>query len=124
MPTTNIPLEEWATFFNLFSRQHEGWLVNVEIIGGVVGAAPEAHEMLLAGISADVRDRNRAIAILLNNRGGGRITHVISEPRSVRLKRTAEGADEALAVESAEGVITLVRFRTAMLSERLNHVLD
>jgi len=123
MPTEDIPFEQWESFFNLFSRQHEGWLVNMEIIGGVVGAAPEAHEMPLAGISADVKDKNRAIAILLHDHGAGRITHIISEPRSVRLKRTAEGADEALDIESADGVMTLLRFRSAMPSERLDDVL-
>ena len=33
MKTKETPKNEWPEFFDSFSRKHEGWLVNVEILG-------------------------------------------------------------------------------------------
>ena len=30
--TTEIPRERWVSFFDDFSKQHEGWIVTVEVI--------------------------------------------------------------------------------------------
>lgn len=63
--------------------------------------------MPLAGITADVKDRNRAISIILRQKEPEHLTHIVSEPKYVRLKQSAEGADEALAIESADGINTV-----------------
>jgi hypothetical protein len=36
MKTKEIPRNEWREFFDIFSRQHEGWLVTPEILGAVL----------------------------------------------------------------------------------------
>jgi hypothetical protein len=123
MPTQEIPPQDWGTFFNMFSRQHEGWRVTVEVLGGEVGAGLEAREMPLVGITADMKDRNRAIAIILCETDSEHLTHIVSDPKSVRLKETEEGAHEALAIESENGITTLVRFRSSMRTEMLDDVL-
>lgn len=120
MPTQEIPAQDWESFFDMFSRQHEGWRANVEVLGGEAGAGLEAREMPLVGITADVKDRSRAIAIILRQKGSEHLTHIVSEPKTVRLKQTEEGADEALAIESADGITTLLRFRFPMRTEMLD----
>ena len=48
MKTKEIPKEEWPKFFDAFSRQHEGWLVTIEIFGTVDGlVGQEARPPLL-----------------------------------------------------------------------------
>jgi hypothetical protein len=42
-----IPLDEWAGYLDGFSRQHEGWLARVEVLGAEVGAQVEARELPL-----------------------------------------------------------------------------
>src|SRR5712672_2651547 len=51
MPTQEILRENWKNFFDVFSRQHEGWLATLEIFAPDVGAQMEAHELPLEGIS-------------------------------------------------------------------------
>ena len=38
-----IPRDEWAGFLDSFSRQHEGWLVRLEVPGAEIGAQVEAQ---------------------------------------------------------------------------------
>jgi hypothetical protein len=124
MATKEIPPQQWESFFDMFSRKHQGWRVTVEVLGDEIGAELEAKEMPLEGITADTKDKNHAISIILREKGAGHLTHIVSEPRYVRLKQAQDGADEALAIESLDRVTTLVRFRSAMLPEMLDGVLS
>lgn len=124
MPTQDIPIEDWNSFFAMFSRQHEGWRVTVEILGGYVGACLEAREMPLVGVTAEVKGRNRIVAIILEGKDSEHLTHIVSDPKYVRLQQTEEGAHEALAIESADGATTLLRFRSVMRPEMLDGVLS
>ena len=66
MPTQEIPRKDWSRFFDVFSRQHEGWLATLEIFGPEVGAQEEAHELPLEGISlASGGNETDAVAISL-----------------------------------------------------------
>ena len=123
MPTEDIPPQDWESFFNMFSRQHEGWCATVVILGDDIGVGVEAREMPLVGITLDVIDGNRTIAILFRDKGSEHLTHFVSEPKCVRLKQTEEGAHEALAIESGGGVTTVLRFRSPMPTEMLDDVL-
>ncbi|OLE50804.1 MAG: hypothetical protein AUG51_26320 [Acidobacteria bacterium 13_1_20CM_3_53_8] len=49
-----IPREEWAEFLDIFSRQHEGWLVTVEVLSEEIGAQVEAEGKPLEGITAEL----------------------------------------------------------------------
>ena len=124
MATKEIPSQQWESFFDMFSRQHEGWRVTVEVLSDEIGAELEARDMPLEGITADVKDKNRAISIILREKGAAHLTHIVSDPKYVRLKQTRDGADEALAIESVDRVTTLVHFRSAMLPEMLDGVLS
>ncbi len=69
MPTQEIPRQEWNKFFDSFSRQHEGWLVTLEIFGPEIGAQEEARELPLEGISiASGTNEPEAIASVLGSR--------------------------------------------------------
>ena len=123
MPTEEIPVQDWVEFFKMFSRQHEGWRASVVILGGEVDAGIEARALPLVGVSVDVIGGNRTIAISLGERGSEHLTHLVSKPKSVGLKQTEQGAHEALAIESEDGVKTLLRFRSPMPTEMLDDVL-
>jgi hypothetical protein len=43
--------EQWISFFNNFSKQHEGWIVTVEVIDSDLGDQEEAAGLPLVGIS-------------------------------------------------------------------------
>jgi len=56
MSTQEIPRENWLGFFDQFSRQHEGWRANLDVLCSGEGAETEARDSPLVGISADLKD--------------------------------------------------------------------
>lgn len=118
-----IPRSEWVKFLDSFSRQHEGWLVTVEVLGAEIGAQVEAQELPLVGITAELKGGDEdAITIILGGQSTDRVTHNITQPTHVRIEQTESGADMTLQIESGDGVTTLVRFRSAMLPEMVDGI--
>jgi hypothetical protein len=98
---------EWSAFFESFTLQHARWLVEIDA---------ENESMPLEGITA----RDGHIVITL----GGDISHhrrITIDGRSVKVLETG-GVVEGLAVESSDGHITRLRFRTAMPPELVDGV--
>jgi Family of unknown function (DUF5335) len=118
-----IPRDEWVEFLDSFSRQHEGWLVTVEVLGSEIGAQVEAQELPLQGITAELKDGGEdAISVILGGGPTGHVTHSITGPTHVRIEQTEDGADMTLQIESGDGVTTLVRFRSAILPEMVDGI--
>jgi hypothetical protein len=123
--TKEIPRDEWLTFFDAFSRRHEGWLATVEVLGKEVGAQTEARELPLVGVTAELKGgEDDTVSIILGEAQEDHITHTVTRPARVRLEQTEGGADEALQVESGEGVMTLLRFRSAVLPEMVDGIVS
>ena len=123
MKTREIPRTEWLSFFDSFSRQHEGWLVNLEILGSDIGAQYEGRELALEGITAEWDEgEGYVIAIMTGVEADAHITHSINRPTMVSLEQTDQGADVALAIKSANGDTALLRFRSPMLPEMVDGV--
>jgi len=123
MPTQEIPREDWNNFFDVFSRQHEGWLATLEIFASDIGAQEEAHELPLEGISiASGGNGADAIAINLGKTPEDHVTHTITKPEHVWLDQTSQGANAALEIESENHNKTLLRFRSALPPEMVDGV--
>jgi hypothetical protein len=115
--------EGWADFLDTFSRQHEGWLVTVEVLGAEIGAQVEAEEKPLEGISAELKSGGEdSISIIVGRTPAERVTHNITAPTHVRIEQAENGVDMALQIESSGGTTTLVRLRSAMLPEMVDGV--
>src|SRR5947209_15145999 len=100
MPTREIPRDEWNAFFEMFSKQYEGWLATVEVLGRDIGAQEEAHELPLVGIIADLNGSDAdAVSIIVGKAAEDHVTHTVTGAARVRLKQTESGADEALQIE-------------------------
>jgi hypothetical protein len=125
MPTQEIPRDEWATFLERYSRQHEGWLATLEVFGPEIGAQQEALDLPLEGIAAASKDGNPStisISISLGNAPDDHVTHTITDPTRLWLEQTSQGANAALEIESAGEVKTLLRFRSALPAEMVDGV--
>ena len=114
MNTGQVPRERWVKFFDDFSKQHQGWIATVELIGPDIGDQEEAAGLPLVGISADLKDGENRIEVTLGGRPDAHLTHTINNPRTVELKPAEEEGHEAVEVRSADGTITLVSFRHIM----------
>jgi hypothetical protein len=120
-----IPREEWAEFLDSFSRQHEGWLVTVEVLGSEIGAQVEAEEKPLEGITAELKDGGEgSISITIGLTPAEHVTHNIKAPTHLRIEQAKNGADLALQIESEGGATTLVRLRSAMLPEMVDGIVS
>ena len=106
---------EWRTFFDQFSRRHDGWLVSLEC--DRVGTA--FRDLPLRGIAAG----ERTIEIFAHGPDGSHVTHVVRRPTLVIADETSEAGDVAVTIINAEGQRTVVQFRTAVPSVMVNGVL-
>ncbi|HUS10595.1 MAG TPA: DUF5335 family protein [Pyrinomonadaceae bacterium] len=123
MATKEIPREEWTRFLDTFSRQHEGWLVTLEVLAVDIGAQQEASNVPLEGITTtSIDDESQSIAINLGKTPEDHVTHTITEPTRVWLEQTSEGANAALEIESGDEVKTLLRFRSALPADMVDGV--
>ena len=121
METQQIPTNEWPTFLDNFSRQHEGWLVNLEVFGPELGNQVEETGLALEGITGEwAGSQGKRITIMAGGKPNDHVTHSISSPTEVSLEKTDEGADVALAIKSADGMTSLLRFRGRVLPELID----
>lgn len=122
MPTQEIPRDQWVEFFDSFSRRHQGWLVTLEVLAADVGDQFGARELPLEGITAELGDFGEdQIDVFVGATPGSHLAHKITAPRCVHLKRTEEGADEALEICGED--VTLIRFRSAVPTELVDGIL-
>jgi len=111
MLTREIPRNEWIKFFDDFSKQHQGWVVIVEVISPELGDQEEINGLPLVGISADAKDGENRIEIMVGGKPEAHLTHIIESPKRVWVKEAEEEAHEAVDVESEDGTKTILRFR-------------
>ena len=123
MQTRQIPKSEWPAFLDRFSRQYEGWLVQLEILSPDLGAQVQETGLALEGLTDEWDEAaGNTITIMAGNEPDDHVTHSISNPTEVSLERTDEGADVALSIKSADGTTALLSFRAAVLPETVDSV--
>ena len=123
MATREIPRENWNSFFDTFSRQHEGWLATLEVLGRDLGAQEEAHELPLEGVSiSSGTNEAETIAISIGKTPENHISHTVLKPTHVWIEQTQDGADAALEIESEDDSKTLLRFRSSVPPELVDGV--
>jgi hypothetical protein len=120
MRTREIVQDEWKGFFDSFSRQHDGWIVKLDVLGAEIGAQHEVVESPLIGVTSDVPNERRVHVHV--GRGSEHVTHTINDVVHVRLEQSDEGADAALQIEAGDGTTTLLQFRTVALPETVDGI--
>lgn len=115
MATREIPRSEWTAFFDQFSRDHLDRTVTVEVIGSEIGDQVLGEEQVFRGISADEKDKENRIEIMVGPAVDTGTTHTVSAPEQVWLKDAEGDAQEVIEIRSADGTTTLVRFTPSEL---------
>jgi hypothetical protein len=110
MQTRDIPREQWIRFFDDFSKNHEGWIVSLEVIGADIGDQEEANNLPLVGISADVKARENRVEIIIGGRPDVDVTRFIERPKHIWVKEPRVPGDEAMEIESEDGIKTILNF--------------
>ena len=123
MQTKQIARNEWPSFFDGFSRQHQGWLVTLEVFSPDIGDQIEERELALEGITAELtNDEKDRIEIMIGVQPDDHVTHTIANPIEVSLEQTDEGADEVLAIKGTDEATTLLRICSAVRAEMVDGV--
>jgi hypothetical protein len=110
METRDVPEDQWASFFDQFSRLHHDKPVRVQILSRALGAQPAAQDVPLLGITEDraAEHAKGVVRIMTGGPGGEHLSHVIDEPAHVRVAEWNDGFSAALEIASADGSSALV----------------
>jgi hypothetical protein len=120
-----IPREEWPKFLDSFNRQHDGWLVTVEVFGPVVPLQTKTRESLFEAVMLEP-DESKADQILILVRGvaGRELAHTVKAPISLLFHEKDEGAPQGLDINSEDGETTVLRFSCVARPEMLDAVVS
>ena len=121
-PGQESPRGEWLSFLDGFSRQHEGWLVTLEVAEGPGRSVVEAEDLKLEGITPEHSEEHDRISIALGKAPDDHLTRFVSDPIRVVFLETKTGDQEGLQIEAADGSRTVIRFRGPAKRETQNHV--
>src|SRR5262245_46564085 len=111
MATTEIPRAEWVRRLDRFSKDHENWVVDLELIGRELGDQQASTKLPLVGIGADVKAGETRIVVSLGGRPDAHLARIIDKVKHVWLTETDERRHDAVAIEAEDGTKTVVHFR-------------
>ena len=110
MATHAIPREAWTTFFDSFSVDHQGADATLEAHGPELGDQVVARNQIFRGISADQKDGENRISIMIGPANDDGMTHSVIAPEQVWHKHAEGTAGESLEIKSAGDNSALLRF--------------
>lgn len=108
--TTEIARYDWASFFDSLTYLHIDEPVSIEVLRPDIGAQLQVGDLPLDGITAELKGSRATITIAAGTDPERHLSHVITDPVSVRLARGTGGDDEALEIVDADRTVTLVFF--------------
>ena len=119
--TRDIPRDQWQQELDSFSRQHEGWIVRVEVTGPDGQSRTEARDLPLQGVSTD-SPRSDGVAISVGQSPDDHVTHEVSNAVTIAIEQTEAGAERALRIRARDGSTTTVEFRSPMRPEEVDGI--
>ncbi|MGD9765882.1 MAG: DUF5335 family protein [Candidatus Binatia bacterium] len=110
MADREIPRDRWINDLDAFSKQHEGWVVTLEVLGSDLGDQEQATRLPLVGLSADVKAGENRVAVSVGGRPETHLTHFIQAPKRIWVRQSDDPRHDAIEVEDTEGKTTVVHF--------------
>lgn len=104
MASRTIPKEHWRDELDAFSRDHEGWRVDVRVSTPGGETRTEAHGLPLVGVSCDAPGSSR-IAVIAGERTDDNVTHEIPNAVAVDLDPAC------ISIRGADGSETKIAFQ-------------
>ncbi len=114
--TVTVP-DAWAAELESFAGRNRQRRTALELDDRTLGAQVQQSGYLLAGATYDPHDRRIELMFEQTPRSGVHFTHTLGRVRSVDVRTSTRGADDALCIESDEG-IALLTFLTSPAADR------
>lgn len=108
MVQEDINYDEWEAFCETFGREHQNWLVNVEVLTLNGTKDIVEHSALLKGIAIEEDKEGPKVLISYSKSSDERRVHEVQSPTVVRAEKNDRGAYETLQIESETGDTTII----------------
>src|SRR5262245_39267054 len=98
--TKLIPRDDWGPFLERFGRSHHGWATKLETKDHVTNEDVITQESPLEGMELDLEDEKNPrinVSVKLDNK---LVKHILFRPSQVLLRKSADGAEESLKIET------------------------
>jgi hypothetical protein len=115
MTIRDVPVCDWQSFLDRFSRAHHAWLMTVH---GIVHGMPVTCVPSVA-IKSVALERGTADHLVRLTFDNG-ISLCVPRPCAVRVQEADDGAEWALEVDAADDVFVRMAFRATALPEQLD----
>jgi len=122
MSSRDLAQPSWRDELDSFSRKHAGWRVSLRTTDPGGEETFAARDVPLIGVARTAPD-TKDIEVALGDRRE-HVAHIVADATAVRVELTAEGADRALVIDSADGTRTTLQFASPMRSEEVDGVPD
>lgn len=115
MALQEIPREQWKTFFDDLSREHQSGLVTVEARGHSLPPQDALTQTTLIGLSYEDKGSGQGrIDIIVGSDTDTNASHTIAHPTTVKIQTQTDGDIDTLLIDAEEGEpVTLVHFLSA-----------
>ncbi len=115
MALQEIPREQWKSFFDELSREHESGQVSVEARGDSLPPQDAVTQMTLIGLSYEDKGSGQGrIDIIVGNDADTNASHTIAHPTAVKIENRLNGDIDTLLIDAEQGEpVTVVRFLSA-----------
>ncbi len=122
MADQEIARQDWVNFLDAFSKQHEGWLINVELWNRNT-CSTEARDVPLMALAANLKHGDEdTISIITGTDQKDLLTRNIPEVVHIRTRKNEKGVDEGLYIESKDSTGAFVRFRSPVKAEQVDQL--
>ncbi len=109
MTQEDINRNEWVAFCESFGREHQDWLVNVEVLHDNGALEIVGHDAVLENIavSGNANQPSKVLISITKTKDEKRV-YEVPNPDSMRLTKNDRGADDSLIIESDNGDTTTI----------------
>ncbi len=118
MTQEDINRDEWAAFCESFGREHQDWLVNVEVLHQNGAKEIVGHSAVLEKIAVTVnREKPKNVLISITKTRDEKRVYEVPRPDAMRLTKNDRGADDTLIIESDNGDTTTICLHSPQLPD-------
>jgi hypothetical protein len=123
MTQEDINRNEWVAFCESFGREHQDWLVNVEVVHQNGAKEIVGHGAVLENITVSGDgDAPGKVLISISKTQDERQVHEVTKPEAMRLAKNDRGADDTLIIESDNGDTTTICLHSPELPDEFTEL--
>lgn len=103
----DILREEWVRLLDSFSDQFQGKRARLEVVGTGGKQHVITESLPFSGISADLKDGEDSVSIILDTQDGGSTTHIVDGVKRVQID-DLNGDVSRIEIEGGDGDTTVL----------------